>query len=88
MTKDEGLIEELKEQIEELENDLAEANQSVEDLQEENSALDIENDQLREFEVDKEEFAKKAFDAGFSCSIDDSTSQLKEWLNYKIQERI
>lgn len=84
-------IVELKERIEELEEQVEELEQSNDSLSCENTALDIENDRLLESEVNKEEFAKSAFDKGVLVGAkykDDKTKALKEWLNYKIEARI
>ena len=80
-------IEELKEKIEELEDDLACCNCSIDGLRDENKALDLENDLLREHEVDKESFASKCFDYAYQAK-EEGQSKIKAFLNFKIQEKI
>ena len=83
----EGKIEELKEIIEELGDDLAEANQCIEDLQMENGELTGKISEYEELKASKEGISEKAFYSGYD-SGEKNEPKLKSWLTYQAGERM
>ena len=80
-------IDELKKTIDDLQCDLQAKESDYDDVASENGELSAEMSRIQEFDIEKEPFAEKVFNAGYLAGKN-GEELLRAWLNHKIEARL
>ena len=81
------LLEDKDETISDLQCDLQAKEDEYDEVSEENGELSVEMSRIEEFDIEKEPFAEKAFNAGYEAK-ENARPLMRAWLNYKIEARL
>jgi len=81
------ILEDKDEIIDDLQCDLQAKESDYDDVASENGELSAEMSRIQEFDIEKEPFAEKVFNAGYLAGKN-GEELLRAWLNQKIEARL